>query len=263
MAFGCFVLVLVSSGTRWFDKKGAEVACLVENQPLVDLIDSSLAGMLIDSIFCRGYVSAPLSFRVGISFGDFTLFPPSRTIGRAIKINSRGNVVRRIILAHLYRIVDFYPREMEQNCYLLDYLLQPLQTPRWFTLAVVSLHNSGTFDFNPSQTQIQSVRRRQLARASLSPLIRDRIQSRVNEYLIFLSFSFFFSFFFFNRITSAENGEPNRVGIVSATRSVMYVSLRMFHFDSFEKRVIDRLPLIRDRGSREKVDEITRDTSGN
>lgn len=44
---------------------------------------------------------------------------------------------------------------------------------------------------------------------------------------------------------------------------MIYVSLGMFHFDSFQNRVIDRLPLIRDRGSREKVDEITRDTSGN
>lgn len=52
-------------------------------------------------------------------------------------------------------------------------------------------------------------------------------------------------------------------GIVSASRSVIYVSLRMFQFDSFQRRVIDRLSLIRDRGSREKVDEITRDTSGN
>lgn len=48
----------------------------------------------------------------------------------------------------------------------------------------------------------------------------------------------------------------------TSSRIVIHVSLRNSS-DLLRDRMIDRLPLIRDRGVLEKVDEITRDTSGN
>lgn len=44
---------------------------------------------------------------------------------------------------------------------------------------------------------------------------------------------------------------------------MIHVSLRGSASDLLRDQVIDRLSLIRDRGALEKVDEITRDTSGN
>lgn len=43
----------------------------------------------------------------------------------------------------------------------------------------------------------------------------------------------------------------------------MHISLRSSSSDLLRDRMIDRLPLIRDWGASKKVDEITRDTSGN
>lgn len=44
---------------------------------------------------------------------------------------------------------------------------------------------------------------------------------------------------------------------------MIHVSLGNSSSDLLHDQMIDRLPLIRDRGALEKVDEITRDTSGN
>lgn len=44
---------------------------------------------------------------------------------------------------------------------------------------------------------------------------------------------------------------------------MMHISLRNSSSDLLRGRMIDRLPLIRDWGTSKKVDEITRDTSGN
>lgn len=94
MAFG-FVFVPVDSIRR-------VAACLVVNQSLVHLIDSSLAGMLIDSISCRD--GKRISWlRMGISFRIFRLFrsqkkkEKERALESVFKVVSRGNIVRRII----------------------------------------------------------------------------------------------------------------------------------------------------------------------
>lgn len=94
MAFG-FVFVPVDSIRR-------VAACLVVNQPLVHLIDSSLAGMLIDSISCRE--DKRISWvRMGISFRVFRLSrsqkkkKKERTPESVFKVVSRRNIVRRII----------------------------------------------------------------------------------------------------------------------------------------------------------------------
>lgn len=64
-----------------------------------------------------------------------------------------------------------------------------------------------------------------------------------------------------------QNDSITKVDLVDSraqkNKFMMHTSLRNSSSDLLRDRMIDRLPLIRDWETSKKVDEITRDTSGN